>query len=118
MSLGKRLDENCSGDILFLDFGSNYAVDNRSWLRFVVPMPIQRNVISKRGLSLQRETVEHAMKFTGECVTIEPSRMNSVLQPWALPLYNKIGNNYVAIWEERYQLYGEDRTTLILRRKN
>lgn len=117
VSLGKRLDENCSGDILFLDGGSNYVVDNRSWLRFVVPMPIQRNVISKRGLSLQRETVEYAIKFTGECVTIEPSRMNSVLQPWAVPLYNKIGNNYVAIWEETYQLYGENRTTLILRRK-
>ena len=116
-SLGKSIEKTCTGEILFLDFGTNYAVDNKSWLRFVVPMPIQRNLNSPRGTTLQREAVENALRFTGECVTIEPSRMNSVLQPWAAPLYDHINRSFLVVRVETYQLYGEDKTTLILRRK-
>jgi len=117
MNLGKSIDKTCTGEILFLDFGTNYAVDNKSWLRFVVPMPIQRNLNSLRGTTLQREAVENALRFKGECVTLEPSRMNSVLQPWAAPLYDYINRNFLTVRVETYQLYGEDKTTLLLRRK-
>ena len=111
-----QIEQNCKGEILILDLSGGYLIPNQSWLRYIAPLPLQRNSQALVASTIRNDAIIKTYKFSGQCIVLDPKRFNKELQPWLNKVYDKIQREYYTCYMGNYYAFDELNQLLLLKR--
>lgn len=115
-NFSSRIKQNCEKAILLLDLSGGYLIPNQSWLRYMAPLPLQRNSQALVDSTIRNDAIAKTLDFTGQCIVVDPKRFNRDLQPWLNEVYDKIQNEYYVSDTRIYYAFDELNQLILLRR--
>ena len=85
----------CDGPVLYLDYGIGaYAIRKESVLRYVYPLPLQRQKAGLVDDPLREQLVAQAEAFHGTCVVLQYGWISEARQPWLAPVFRRLDAEY------------------------